>query len=177
MFVATLSQLRALDKDCSLTKELLASYVREAKKGDCAENKALALAKAFFDTEDAWLAKTGHLLDNSHKVDLVVKIAGNKKYRGLQVKSSEHGAQEHEALRNTKEWEYGFPECLVRAPGYKMAAKLSELLDAQPNERYTKAFMLWSAHRGSRLQAGVPGLDDLVLLDLAVPVRGEWLVR
>ena len=165
-----------LNKDSSLTKKELLKYELAAKKGDHAENTALTLVKQFFDVEDAWLAKTGSLLDANCKVDLVVKLTGKTKVIGIQVKSSEHGAQEHESLRNVMHWEHGFPECLVLAPGHIMVTRLEELLGVKANKRVFKALTVSVQLKGRLVPPQVKGMKDLYLLSLATTCAAGYQV-
>lgn len=168
MFSCSLEKARVLNENTSLTKKEIIEYTRVSKKGDHAEKIALNLVRQFFSVEDAWLAKTGSLLDANYKVDLVVKLKGKTKVIGIQVKSSEHGAREHEALRETRDWELGFPECLVLDQGYRMVARLEELLGIKANKRVLQALTISVKLRGRIVPIQVPGMEDLGVLGLAV---------
>lgn len=191
-FKCLLKTARNLDGSIFIGRALEIQYSVGFDKGAVAEDKSLLLVKTFFDNvEDAFLAKKGYLLDVSYKVDLVVKfqkqtkkkedgsiLTLNRKAIGIQVKSSVTGAQEHEKLRNSREeWEFGFPECVVLGKGTSMVHQLHKALRKKPNKRYFDALALAKALAGRTVQKGVPGVEDLVTLGLAVPTKHGYVVN
>jgi hypothetical protein len=191
-FKCFLRTARDLDSSLFISDGLKLKYTLGPDKGRPAEEKALLLVETFFDgVEQAFLARKGYVLDVSFKVDLVVKFYEqkvkdeegktikvlNKRALGLQVKSSAFGALKHEDLRFSRDWEFGFPECLTLAMGTNMVSQLVRLLRRKPNKRFFDALELARNLGGETWPEGIPGMKDLVVLGLAKPTKQGYVVR
>lgn len=154
--------------------DLLKVYKGQPDLGRPAEERTLSIVVNFLTLVDnAWLGEKGDRLDTGYAIDLVIETDGNA--IGLQVKSSEAGAEKHLAKEPyyTHKKFGGFPDVIVAGPhrsGWDVLIQLSELTHIPINKRAEEACAYAHAYKGTvRDKRCFPRPNDIIMLGLARP--------
>lgn len=176
MFKCNIKDMENIIKQgSSVGTKMEKGYKAQVDHGRIAEERTLRLIQDFLEGVDsAWLANKASVLDTNHKVDVVVEIDGQ--CIGIQVKTSEEGAQKHKDNEPFFRGKYGYPDVVVAGPhipGWKVLEQLSEFTGLGTNKRLLDAMAYAHYYKGTvrdKLLFRRPG--DIISLGLASPCPG-----